>query len=73
MAIEQSVNKAFKHVEFKSRCSGNGNGSGGGSYSNSNVTFHKCVKKSHIQKDCTSKVTGSSGNPPKYHINEIQE
>ena len=72
-AIEQSINKALKHVDFKSRRSGNGSGSGKGSFARSDGKCHKCGKKGHIQKNCKSKVNGSSGNTPKKYINETPE
>ena len=36
-----------------------------------NVT--SAVKKGHIQKNCKSKVNGSSGNTPKKSINDLPE
>ena len=72
MAIEQSINKALKQVDFKSRRSGNVSGSGRGSSARSdNGTCHKCGKKGHIKKDCRSTGNGYSGNTPKNSINEI--
>ena len=68
MAINQSVNKALKQVDFKIHRSGNGSGSGGGS---SIKTCHKCVKRGHIKKDFRSKGNGSSGNPPNKSANEL--
>ena len=74
VAIEQSTNKALKQVDFKSRRSGNGSGSGKGSSARSdNGTCHKCVKKGHIKKDCSSTGNGSSGNTPKKSINKLTE
>ena len=73
MAIEQSINKALKQIYSKSRCSGNGSGSGKGSSARSDITSNKCGKKSHIKKDCRSKVNGSSGNTPKNSTNELSE
>ena len=71
-AIEQSINKALKQVDFKSRCSGNGSGYGRGSSTRSdNDTCHKCGKKGHTKKDYRSTGNGSSGNTPKKSINEI--
>ena len=60
VAIEQSINKALKQVDFRILRSGNVSGSGKGSSARSDRTFHKFVKKVHIQKDCRSKVNGSS-------------
>ena len=65
MYIEQSINKALKKVDSKSRRSGNDSGSGKGSFARSDGKFHKCGKKGHIQKDCRSKGNSSSGNTPK--------
>ena len=73
MAIDQSINKALKHVDFKSRHSGNGSGSGKGPFARSDITCHKCGKKGHIQKDCRSRGNGSSGNTPKKSTNKLQE
>ena len=52
VAIEQSINKDLKQVDFKSRCSGNVSGSGKGSFAKSDGKCHKCGKKGHIHKDC---------------------
>ena len=71
MAIEQSINKALKQVDFKSRCSGSGSNSGGGSSARSDNTCHKCGKKGHIKKDFRLKRNGSGGNPPKKSANEL--
>ena len=73
MAIEQSINKALKQVDFKSLHSRNGSGSGKGSSDRSYITCHKCGKKGHIKKDCKSKGNGSSGNTSKKSTNEIPE
>ena len=73
VVIEQSTNKAFKQVGFKSRHSGNFSGSGKGSSARSDITCHKCSKKCHIKKDCRSKGNGSSGNTPKKSTNELPE
>ena len=73
VAIEQSINKALKQVDFKIRHSGNGSGSGGGSSARSDMTFHKCGKKGYIPKDCKSKGNRSGGNPPKKSPNDIPE
>ena len=73
MDIEQSINKALKQVNFKSRRSGNGSGSRKGSSARSDITYHKCGKKGHIQKDCRSKANGSNGNTPKKSTNELPE
>ena len=73
VAIEQSINKALKQVNFKSGRSGNGSGSGKGSFAKSDGKCHKCGKKGHIQKDCKSKGNGSSGNTPKKSMNELPE
>ena len=56
MAMEQSINKALKQVDFNIRHSENGSGSGIGSSARSDITCHKCGEKGHIQKDCRSKV-----------------
>ena len=69
MAIEQSINKALKQVDFKICRNGNGSGSGKGSSARSDITCHKCGKRGHIQKYCRSKGNGSSGNPLKKSIN----
>ena len=61
-AIEKSINKALKQVDFKSRRSGNVSGSGKGSFARSDITCHKCGKKGQTQKYCRSKGNGSSGN-----------
>ena len=71
MAIEQSINKALKKVDFKSRRSGNGSGFGKESFTRSGGKCDKCGKKGHIQKDCGSTGNSSSGNAPKKSINEI--
>ena len=73
VAIEQSINKALKQVDFKSRRSGNGSGSGKGSSARSDITCHNCGEKVHIQKDCRSKANGSIGNSSKNSTNEIPE
>ena len=73
VAIEQSINKALKQVDFKSRNSGNGSGSGKGSFSKSDGKYHKCGKKGHIQKEWKSKGNGSGGNTPKKSTNELPE
>ena len=73
VAIEQSINKALKQVDFKSRRSGNGSGSGKGSFARSDKTCHNCGKKGHIQKDCKSKGNGSGGITPKKSMNELPE
>ena len=65
MAIEQSINKVLKQVDFKSRHRGNGSGSGRGSSARSDITCHKFGKKGHIKKDCRSAVNGFCGNTPK--------
>ena len=44
MVIEQSINKYFKQVYFKSLRSGNVSGSGRGSSDRSDITYHKCGK-----------------------------
>ena len=44
VAIEQSINKALKQVDFKSRRSGNGSGSGKKSFARSDGKYHKCGK-----------------------------
>ena len=54
VSIEQSINKALKQVDFKSRRSGNGSGSGRGSTDRSYITCHKCGKEGQIQKYCRS-------------------
>ena len=42
VANEQSINKALKQVDFKSRRSGNGSGSEKGSFAKSDGKCHKC-------------------------------
>ena len=71
VAIEQSINKALKQVDFKSRNSGNSSGSGRGSSARSDITCHKCGKEGHIKKDCRSTVNSSSENTPKKSTNEL--
>ena len=71
VAIEKSINKALKQVDFKIRRSVNSSGSGRGSSARSDITCHKCGKKGQIKKDCRSTVNGSSGNTPKNSINEL--
>ena len=74
VAIEQSINKALKQVDFKIRRSGNVSGSGRRSSARSdNGTCHKCGKKGHIKKNCRSTGNVSSGNTPKNSINELPE
>ena len=73
MAIEQSISKDLKQVDFKIRCSGNSSGSGRVSSTRSYITCHKCGKKGHIQKYCGSKGNGSIGNSPKKSTNELPE
>ena len=73
MATEQSINKALKQVDFKTRHSENGSVSGIGSSARSDITCHKCGKKGNTQKDCRSKGNGSGGNPPKKYKNYIPE
>ena len=73
MAIDQSINKTLRQVDFKSRRSGNGSGSGGGSSARSYMTCHKFGKKGHMKKDCWSKVNGSGGNVPKKSADELPE
>ena len=48
MAIDQSINKDLKQVDFKSFHSGNGSGSGRGSSVRSDMTCHNCGKKGSI-------------------------
>ena len=62
-----------KQVDSKSRSSGNSSGSGRGSSSRSDITFHKCGKKGHIQKYCRSTGHGSKCNTPKKSLNELLE
>ena len=71
MDIDQLANKALKQVGFKSHHSVNVSDSRGGSSAGSNMTCHKCDKKVHIQNECRSKGTGSSGNLPKKYTNVI--
>ena len=71
MAIQNSINKALKQFDFKSRRSGNGSGSGKGSSARSDITYHKCGKKGHIHNYCRSKGNGSSGNSSKKSTNEL--
>ena len=73
MATEQSIKKALIQVDFKSRRSVNNSGSVRGSSARSDITFQKCGKKGHIQKDFRSTVNGSSGNTPKKSTNELPE
>ena len=73
VAIKHSINKSLNQVDFKCRCSVNSSGSGRGSSARSDMTCHKCGKKGHIQKDCSSTVNGSSGNTPKNSTNDIPE
>ena len=73
MAIKQSIKKALKQVDFKSRRSGNGSVSEKGSFAKSDGKCQKCGKKGHIQKDRKSKGNGSSGSTPKKSINELPE
>ena len=37
------------------------------------MTFDKCSKKGHTRKECRSKGTGSSGNPPRKSKSELPE
>ena len=71
MAIYQLVNKALNQVDFKSLHSGNSSVSVVGSSVKSNFTCYKCGEKVHINKYFRSKVTGSSGIPPKSSANEL--
>ena len=71
MAIEHSIKKDLKQVDYKIRHSGNGSGSGRGSSARSYKTCHKCGKKGHIQKDCRLKANGFSGKTPKNSRNEL--
>ena len=71
VAIEQSINKYLEQVHFKRRHSENSSGSRRGSSARSDITYHKCGKKVHIQKDCRSKGNVSNGNLPKKSINEL--
>ena len=71
MAIEQSINKALKQVDFKNQHSGNGSGSGRGSSVRLDTICHKCGKKGHMKKDCRSTGYGSSGDIPKKSTNEL--
>ena len=48
VATEQSINKALKQVDNKSRRSGNGCGFGKSSFARSDVKCHKCGKRGHI-------------------------
>ena len=73
MAIEKSIKKALKQVDFKSRRSVNGSGSRRGSSVRSDITCHKCGKHGHIYKDYRSKGNGSSDNTPKKSTNELPE
>ena len=73
MAIEQYINKALKHVDFKSRRIGNGIGSIRESSARSYITCHTCGKRGHIKKDCRSMGNGFSGNTPKKYINKLPE
>ena len=71
MAIDQSIKKDLKQVDFKSRHSGSGSGSGGGSFARSGKTCCKCGKKGHLKKYCKSKVNGPGGNPPKKYTHYL--
>ena len=71
MAIEQSINKDLKQVDFKILCSGSGSGYGGGSSARLDKTCHKCGKKGHLKKYCRSKGNGSGGNLPKKSENKL--
>ena len=73
MSIEQSINKALKRADFKSRRSVNGSGSEKGSFARSDEKYHKCGKKGHIKKYCRSKENGSSENTTKKFITELPE
>ena len=42
-----------------------------GSSARSDIIFHKCGNKGHIQKECRSKRNGSSDITPKKSINEL--
>ena len=73
MAIEKLTNKALKQVDFKSCRSGNNSGSGRESSTRSNINYHKCGKKGHIQKDYRSTGNISTGNTPNNSTNELPE
>ena len=73
VAIEQSIKKALKQVNYKTQNSGNSSGHGRGSSARSDTTCHKCGKKGHIQKDCRSKGNVSSGNSSKKSTNDLPE
>ena len=73
VAIEQTINKYLKQVDFKRHRSENGSGSGRGSSYRSDITCHKCDKKVHIQIDYRSRGNGSSGNSPNNSTNELPE
>ena len=62
VAIEHSINKDLNQVDFKSFRSGNGSGSGRGSSDKSDITCHKCGKRSHFPLTCSL-----SGYGPFYH------
>ena len=67
-SLSKSLGSNFtSRVAVVKKCSS----SGGGSYVKSNFTCHKCGNKVYIQKDCRSKGTGSSGNPPNKSTNEL--
>ena len=71
MAIDQSINKSLKQVDFKNCRSVNGSGSGKGSSARSDITCHKGGNKGHIQKYCMTKGNGSSGNSSKKYTNKL--
>ena len=73
LAIDQSIKKALKQVDFKRRRSVNGSVSGGQSSARSDMIFHKCDKRVHIKKDCRSKVNGSDGKSPKKSRKDLSE
>ena len=62
VVIERSTNKALDQIGFKSRRSENVSGSGRGSSAMSDITCHKCGKKSHFPLTCSL-----SGYGPFYH------
>ena len=58
--IKQSIIKALKQVDFKSRRGGNGGCYGGGSSTRSDITCHKCGKRDHVQKNAAGQMENLS-------------
>ena len=55
VAIEQSINKALKQVDFKSRRSVNGSGSGKGSFAKSDGNVTSAVKRAIFRKTASQR------------------